>query len=410
MAIFTWQDGNRGIWGYQDSNLFDITTMTTTNLQGQYNGNDGPYSPDNHAWSFEATLSGASLYTIQEGPNAGNQVYNGGTITGLNFFDNTHSLLVSVSGLALDLASFMTLGSQGVYLWDYISAGAHTYIGSNDSMGNGWDGDDIRTGSGRDLVKARGGDDFITDLGGADVYRGGTGFDTVTYDTWQYYSSQVKSGITADLSQGWIKGPDGKTDLIYSIEEVRGSFLKDVFIGNAADNRFMGLQGDDVFRGGAGHDRVSYHRDASRGGTDGVFVDLANGTARDGFGNTDTLKNIEGARGTDERDTFIDNAKDNFFRGEGGNDIFKLHGGNDFVIGGAGADEFQFLGGAFGIDTIQDFSQGDGDLIVIEGPTGIGDLTISQNGIDAVIDFGGNTIILENFNSANLGAGDFMFV
>lgn len=410
MAVYTWQEGNGGVWAYSDLGLFDITTMTTTGLQGQYNGGDGPYDPFSHAWSVEASLSGASLYTIQEGPNAGSQAYNGGRITGLDFYDNAHNLLVSVSGLSLNLAAFMTLGAQGSYLWDYISARGSTFIGSMNSMGNGFNGDDIRTGAGNDTVLARGGDDFITDLGGSDVYKGGGGFDTITYDNWQWYTSLVKSGITANLAQGWIRGPDGKIDHVYSIENVRGTFLRDTFIGNAQDNSFVGLQGNDVIRGGAGFDIVRYDLDERRGGTDGVLVNLAAQTARDGFGNTDTLSAIEGARGTNQKDIFIDNGRDNFFRGEGGNDIFRLHGGSDHVIGGSGADEFQFLGGAFGDDTIEDFSQGDGDLIVIQGPAGMGDLTISQNGSDAVIDYGANSITLQNFNAGSLSAGDFLFV
>jgi Ca2+-binding RTX toxin-like protein len=293
----------------------------------------------------------------------------------------------------VDLASFMTIAANGIFVWDYVATGKNTFIGSNDSMSNGWDGDDIVTGSGKDLVKARGGDDYITDKGGSDIYKGGSGWDIVTYDNWQYYAGQVKSGIKANLEKGWIEGPDGKTDKIYSIEEVRGTFLKDVFIGNSKDNAFVGLQGNDVFKGKGGFDTVSYHRDERRGGTDGVIVDLANKTARDGFGNTDTLKSIEGARGTNQDDVFIGNGKDNWFRGDDG------------------ADEFQFLGGAFGYDVIQDYDHGEGDMIVFKGgPANFAALTISQNGSDAEIDWAGNTIVLRDYDSNDLTAGDFMFI
>lgn len=410
MAVYRWHDGNGGIWGYQEFPYFDVTSMTTTVLQGQYNGNDGPYDPFSHAWSLDASITGASLYTIQEGPDAGNQVYNGGTVTGFDYYNNASQLLISITGLSIDLASFYNFASQGFYLWDYVATGKNTFIGSNDSMGNNWDGDDIVTGSGKDLVKARGGDDYITDKGGADVYKGGAGSDTVTYDNWQWYSGLVKSGIVANLTKGWIEGPDGKTDTVVSIENVRGTFLEDVFIGNAENNRFVGMQGDDVFKGKGGFDMVQYHRDANRGGTDGVIVDLANKTARDGFGNTDTLKSIEGAYGTRQNDVFIDDGKDNWFGGDDGDDVFKFHGGNDGAEGGAGADEFQFLGGAFGRDEIEDYNQGEGDSIVIEGPANFAALTISQNGSHAEIDWAGNTIVLLNFDSNNLTAGDFTFI
>ncbi|MFM2357026.1 MAG: hypothetical protein RLZZ528_2762, partial [Pseudomonadota bacterium] len=107
--------------------------------------------------------------------------------------------------------------------------------------------------------------------------------------------------------------------------------------------------------------------------------------------------------------TLIDSTGDNYLEGRDGDDIFKLSGGNDDVDGGAGADDFQFYG-AFGDDLIYDFSQGDGDIITIEGPASFAALTITQNGSDTEIAYNGNTITLENFTATNLGAGDFVFV
>lgn len=298
MATFQWLDGNGGIWNYQNTTLFSPTTMTTSQLIGTYNGNDGPFDPYLHAWTSEATLSGASLYTYRVGPNAGTQIYNAGTITGLSFFDQSHSLLLSVTGLSIDLPSFATLANQGLNLWDVITRGSNVYLGSNNSLSNGWDGDDIHTGSGDDLVMAYQGNDFITDGGGADVYRGGQGYDQVNYGDWKWLGGQMVSGIQANLALGTIVGPDGKVDQVFSIEDVRGTQLGDVVFGNASDNWFEGLQGNDTLRGGLGYDIVSYAMDAYYGGTDGVRVNLANLVARDGFGTFDSLKNIEGARGT----------------------------------------------------------------------------------------------------------------
>jgi hypothetical protein len=56
------------------------------------------------------------------------------------------------------------------------------------------------------------------------------------------------------------------------------------------------------------------------------------------------------------------------------------------------------------------------DKILVGNPSryqGIGDLGINQNGLNTVISFNHNmdrgTITLENFNSANLDASDFIF-
>lgn len=409
MATFQWYDGNGGIWGNQDSNLFNTTTMTTSQFIGTYNGNDGPYDPYSHAWTAEATLSGASLYTYRVGPNAGTQVYNAGTITGLNYYDQSHSLLISVTGLSLDLASVAALGKQGVSLWEIVTNGSNTYLGSNDSMSNGWDGDDIHTGWGNDLVLSYKGNDFITDGGGSDIYRGGLGSDMVNYDSWKWLGAAMLSGIQANLSLGTIVGPDGNVDQVFSIEGVRGTHLSDVFVGNTADNRFEGLQGNDTFRGGLGFDVVSYNHEAQYGGTDGIFVNLTTLIARDGFGNTDSLKNIEGVRGTAQDDIFIDDANSNWFGGDNGNDLFKFHGGSDQAYGGAGADDFQFLG-AFGNDTIEDFSHADGDKITIQGAVQFANLTLSQSGTDTIIDWNGNSITLWDVTAGSLTAGDFVFI
>ncbi|KQV39900.1 MULTISPECIES: hypothetical protein [unclassified Rhizobium] len=80
-------------------------------------------------------------------------------------------------------------------------------------------------------------------------------------------------------------------------------------------------------------------------------------TARDGFGNTDTIKNIPNAIGTQFNDQLYGGNHANTLSGGTGNDLINGGLGNDILIGGAGNDAFVFNSvlGATNIDTISDF-------------------------------------------------------
>jgi Ca2+-binding RTX toxin-like protein len=257
---------------------------------------------------------------------------------------------------------------------------------------------------------------YIKDHGGADRYIGGNdgddnpwnNRDTVTYSEWFWNPKGVISGIHADIKKGKIIGPDGFTDTIKNIEEIRGTFLKDTMLGDGTENWFNGLQGNDLLNGRGGSDTVSYHKDARHGGTDGVKVNLKEGFARDGFGNTDKLKSIEGAKGTDTQDVFVGNDKPNWFDGRDGDDVFRLYKGNDNVRGGDGDDRFVFYGSSFGENIIRDFD--DGDKIKIRNAGSFSDLKIktSSDG-DALIKFAGNSIELDGVGKSDVSADDFIF-
>jgi hypothetical protein len=97
-------------------------------------------------------------------------------------------------------------------------------------------------------------------------------------------------------------------------------------------------------------------------------VDLAAGTAADGYGATDTLVNIENVRGGVFDDLISGNALANFLQGNAGNDTVSGGGGddlvaggvgNDLLAGGTGLDQFLYQASGNGIDRIGDFDFGD---------------------------------------------------
>lgn len=416
MALVTFRNGNQGVYNYNSLQDFTPVTMTATSFRAEYDGSQGPYDPTQTPFAYELIISKGQLYTFETGPRAGETTYIGGTITGVRFLDDTGKLLLSISQINADMSYFMArfLRDDVFQMYDHFVQGGSTFNGSNNSSGplNDWTGDDIDTGSGNDRVFARGGDDYIKDNGGADLYDGGTGRDTVAYDQWFWNPDGARSGIVADLVKGTIRGPDGFVDKVKSIEDVRGTQFRDTILGNKADNFFMGFQGRDVLDGREGFDTVSYRRDADRGGYDGIKANLTAGTVRDGFGHTDTLRNIEGVEGTDFNDTFSDNSRNNSFRGRDGNDTYTIRRGNDFIDDwGGGADVFRFVGTNIGTNTIEGFDQdvGQRDRIFIDGVFSLADMTISQQGGNAVIQAASGRVILRDFDAASLSAADFQF-
>ncbi len=96
--------------------------------------------------------------------------------------------------------------------------------------------------------------------------------------------------------------------------------------------------------GGGGTDRVSYEWDFEDGGTAGVTVNLATGTATDGYGDTDSLSGITDVDGTAQNDRLTGNAQDNDLIGYAGNDTLIGGAGNDYLEGGAGDDRLDASG------------------------------------------------------------------
>jgi Ca2+-binding RTX toxin-like protein len=214
-------------------------------------------------------------------------------------------------------------------------------------------------------------DGFEFFIGGAgnDSIDGGAGYDRVDYNT-------STAGVTVVLGgTGYGSAQDGfgGTDRLFNIEAVRGSTFNDVLTGSdtRAFESFEGREGSDIIDGKGGVDRVDYERSLA-----GVNVKLAAvpattttaevGTAADGYGDTDTLLNIENVRGSrDFNDSITGNAKANSLEGLGGNDTLNGQAGADTMIGGDGSDTYY-------VDNVSDVvteanaipSKGGNDIVV----------------------------------------------
>jgi Ca2+-binding RTX toxin-like protein len=184
--------------------------------------------------------------------------------------------------------------------------------------------------------------------------------------------------VTVNLGTGIATDSHGDTDELSGIEQVAGTEFGDELTGDSNDNTIAGGEGDDTIDGGGGIDEVDY--DFLEQG--GVSVDLANETATDSFGDTDTLLNIENVLGSAFDDTIIgDGGANSLFGGEG-NDDLSGGGGNDYFDSSFGTGETDSVDGGAGDDTVEFFAD-DADVTITTNATaGLATIT---DGTDTIV-------------------------
>ncbi|MEM9348732.1 MAG: Hint domain-containing protein [Pseudomonadota bacterium] len=190
--------------------------------------------------SGSAGLGVAGDYQITGGDEGG-QV---GDISFENFETIFFTVVTTPDGVVdgLDTGEAMELGYTDVD-GDEITSG-------NDSiLGNGG-ADTIRGGAGNDTIEGGTEDDLIEGGEGADSLDGGEGNDTLSYE-----SSSGPVVINLDTGAGGIFGDDGG-DTFENFENVTGSALGDVLIGDETANVLSGLAGDDLLLGGPDADTL----------------------------------------------------------------------------------------------------------------------------------------------------------
>ena len=245
------------------------------------------------------------------------------------------------SGVSVDLSS----GSDPITNVERVTGTAH-----NDTLiGDG--GVNVLSGlGGNDTLAGGGGNDTLFPGAGADPsLDGGSGTDLLSYQG-------LGGPVTIDLSS--------VSDPVVGVENVTGSNGNDTLTGDGASNTLVGGGGGDTIRGGSGDDALQPGTGSDpvvdgQGGTDlvsyvditsgGVSVNLAMGTAT-GAAGTDTLSNLERARGTAFGDTLVGTDGVNVLTGGGGADVLQGAGGGDSLLPGAGDDATVDGGG--GTDTV----------------------------------------------------------
>lgn len=222
----------------------------------------------------------------------------------------------------------------------------------------------------------------FTGNAGNDVIDGGAGYDRADYLT-------ATAAVTVTLGgtgNGTASDGLGGTDTLISIEGVRGSTFGDILTGSdsALFESFEGREGNDVIDGMGGIDRADYQFSEA-----GVTVNLKAGTASDGYGDMDSLRNIENARGSSFADVLT---------GGKGSNVFEGGAGNDRISGGSGQDTAIFSGAQADYTIVKH-----GNKVTVTGADGIDVLKSIE-----VLQFSDGSLTLKGKDTNGLNASEVM--
>ncbi|MBX9774702.1 MAG: cadherin-like domain-containing protein [Xanthobacteraceae bacterium] len=255
----------------------------------------------------------------------------------------------------------------------------------------------------------------------------GNGSTQASYET-------ASAGITVDLASPTV-GVPGSTGIGYGtdpgdlagvgidtffggVTRVRGSAHADMLYGSSVGDSIIGEAGNDFIDGRGGFDSAIYSPLRNDNATSGVTINLAAGIVTgDSSIGTDTLRSIEGIRGTVFADVFNaagfgsssvnagSNGNSNNFEGMGGDDL----------ITGNGSTSIQYIRSTAGVTVDLALGIATGDASVgtdtitggVNGVTGslYGDTLSGTGANESFTGGGGNDFIdgLLGFDSVNYG-------
>jgi Ca2+-binding RTX toxin-like protein len=257
---------------------------------------------------------------------------------------------------------------------------------------------------GKDVLKGNDGDDYFYAQNDGDSIYGGNGNDTVDYSQ-MTQSVRVNLSSASGLESQVIVTPTAAGDLLFGVENLKGTDYNDTITGDNNANILAGSKGDDVINGlggadtlvgGEGNDTVNggdgddkiyseTGNDVIDGGagldvlsyaglTAAVAINMQAGTATSGV-KTDTFRNIETVTGTSFNDTMTGSTVKATLDGGAGDDTFILQSDDvDLnakaaivtVMGGLGADTLDYSGWAKGRGVTIDL----GKTITVPATTG----------------------------------------
>jgi Ca2+-binding RTX toxin-like protein len=401
--------------------------------------------------------NGADTFVMDNGTEIGGDVAVGGE--GFDVVKADES--VAATGLRLVLFPSGTDYTPDVNLVPFTSAAIDVEVVQG-GTGNDWV-DASRLGTDVVFLGNEGNDTFISGSSSYDRFDGGADTDTIVY-------SGPASNYEIRPSDGWIDPSaivikdrtTGVIEVVGNVEIVQfgdGTSVKiadallaaepvatvpgQTLIGTADSDTFTGGEGNDRLEGGEGMDFLTGGAGADQllggAGTDFLYVD-AEDTLIDGgdgfdYVYLDTSKsyganfkvavtNIECVSGT-AADDVIDAtgvAYGTVLFGNYGNDVLIGGDGSDGLMGSVGVDtltggaanDIFYFGGAWGKDTVTDFTRGL-DVLDMTGVSGLmsfdqlaGNLIDTPEG--ANITFNGDTIVLQGVTTSSLTASDFHFV
>lgn len=332
----------------------------TITIASNFTGADGFYDVDIFYWDENDGQSAYTLEIIRSGSIVDTDTWVADQDYGVGGSNSTNRVAHRASDLDLRTGDLIKLssghdGGENARVDNFVFmplAGQGTGSGLNQPTA----GDDVINGTtSAETISALAGNDIVNGNGGGDTLNGNEGDD-------ELYGADGVSDI--------LNGGTGN-DLLH------GRSGDDFLYGDGDNDELWGFSGSDTLDGGAGTDSAHYNNDASA-----IDVNLNAGTVTDGYGDTDTVINIEAFYGSGYNDTMQGNSSNNEFRGLNGDDTLKGGGGNDTLLGNNGDD---MLYGEDGYDVLQGYSGADSFIFesasAFNNVDRVKDFKVSQNDV-----------------------------
>lgn len=264
--------------------------------------------------------------------------------------------------------------------------------------------DTLRGGGGIDTLFGGEGNDTLFGALDGDVLHGDNGSGNIgTNDVLDMSDMATGTDLQIDMSAGTISVAGSSLSTFDEIEHITGGAGNDTVWGDAGANTLKGGAGNDTIYTSAGIDFI----DGGTGSADTVDFSAISSTSiivnlatlqigNDGYGNIETIQNIENINGGGAGDTLYGDGMANTIYGNAGADNIKGGDGNDVLYGDdvtnshvASADT---LNGEAGADTLygssgNDTLDGGLDDDLLDGKEG-SDLFYGSGGNDTFSDSG----------------------
>ena len=135
MAKFKWFNGNQGFFGFDKFAAYTQTFADGTGMVLDYDATTVPLDPEILAARIVFSYTNYQSYTIEDGPNAGQQQVIGGTLSAIRYYDAADVMLLEVTRIGASLPVFLaTLGrGDGFGAWHLVTRGTNILTGSADA-------------------------------------------------------------------------------------------------------------------------------------------------------------------------------------------------------------------------------------------------------------------------------------
>lgn len=308
-----------------------------------------------------------------------------GTVANVIGNDNTiilPGLTATVSGdhNFVVAEAYGTLNVSGAY--NFTEIDSHYTIASPEG-GPGGPAQVNVSGSDSIVADSGSGNDTINAVGDRFSLFGGNGTDTLT-TTGNSSNLVAGSGDTTLVANG-----TGNT--------LVGSSGNDTLqILSGSGNRLVGGTGNNMLDGGSGSNTADYSAAPA-----GVVVDLGAGTASNGYGGTDTLKDIHSVVGSIYADMLT---------GTAAADTFDGYGSDDLEVGNGGADTFIFNTGYGQLEVSEDAGSSNTSSAILQFGAGVSVSQVvvtadSSGNVYLTDDVAGDRVMIDGL--LNLGQGGY---